>query len=224
MKPLYEFYMQRFKRNQVEQAVSRVLSPGEKRVSADLRNRVKRLLDTDRTLGRNARATDPEMATYAFYSSDAAGSGVEVWFREYEAFALLTGLQFLEHGFPQRTSVLALRRMRPVLEREHARILKLDPQTLFDEAAIRRAARPGQLVLNNLDPVFVVIYSGDEADRLGPRGKPLAPDLCRGEAETMRAIKADRGLNTLFEIVGSAHLLHWHLLNTKPSQRGRAPI
>jgi hypothetical protein len=35
-------------------------------------NHLKRLLDTDRSLGRSAKSTDPEKATYAFFSQDAA--------------------------------------------------------------------------------------------------------------------------------------------------------
>ena len=83
---------------------------------------------------------DPEKATYAFFSQDAAGSGIEVRFQEYEAFALLTGWRFLEHGFPQQKAVLALRGMRPPLEQEHARIMQLDPKVLFDQERIRAAA------------------------------------------------------------------------------------
>ena len=93
---------------------------------------MKRLLDTDRSLGRNVRSANPEMANYAFYSSHMPPAvAYEVWFQEYEAFALLIGLKFLEHGFPQQTSVLTLRGVRPDLQQEHARILQLDPKDLF---------------------------------------------------------------------------------------------
>ena len=99
-----------FKRNQVEEAISRAIDPTREKPSTDLLNRLKRLLDSDRSLGRRAKSMDPEKATYAFFSQDAAGSGIEVRFQEYEAFALLTGWRFLEHGFPQQKAVLALRR------------------------------------------------------------------------------------------------------------------
>ena len=102
---------------------------------------------------------DPEKATYAFFSQDAAGSGIEVRFQEYEAFALLIGWRFLKHGFPQQKAVLALRRVRHPLEQEHARIMQLDPKAIFDQQQIRDAARPGQLYLNNTAPVFLVICS-----------------------------------------------------------------
>jgi hypothetical protein len=220
----------RYKRNQVEEAIFHVVEPTAESPSVDLRNRLKRLLDTDRSLGRNARSLDPEKVTYAFYSKDAAGSGVEVLFQEYEAFALVVGLQFLEHGFPQRKCVLALRGLRPVLEPEHARILQLDPNVLFDVDAIRRAAQPGQLAVGSTDPVFLVIGSGAESKenvreeskenvREGESIKSLK--VCRGEIEMMQAVKANAS-STILEIVGIVHHLHHHLSTTEPSRRGRA--
>ena len=41
---------------------------------------VKRLLEADRTLGREVGSDDPAEGTFAFYSGEAPGSGVEVWF------------------------------------------------------------------------------------------------------------------------------------------------
>jgi hypothetical protein len=212
-----------FKRNQIEEAISHVVEPKAKSPSAGLRNRLKRLFDTDRGLGRNARSPDHEKATYAFFSRGATGSGVEVQFQEYEGFALVIGLKFLEHGFPQRKSVLALRSLRPALEEEHARILRLDPNTLFDEEAIRRAAQPGQLAVSTTDPVFLVVSSGAEAKGSAKKGKSIELlTVCRGEVEMMRAVKANSGLSTIFGIVGITHLLHHHLSTTEPSRRGRA--
>jgi hypothetical protein len=52
-----------------------------------------------------------------------------------------------------------LRYLRPELEREHARILKQDPAILFDEEAILRKARPGDLYFGNTDPVLLAIAS-----------------------------------------------------------------
>jgi hypothetical protein len=211
--------MPTFKRNQVEEAISRAIDPTAEKPSTDLLNRLKRLLDTDRSLGRSAKPVDPEKATYAFFSQDAAGSGIEVRFQEYEAFALLTGWRFLEHGFPQQKAVLALRRMRRPLEQEHARIMQLDPKALFDEQRIRAAARPGQLYLNNTAPVFLVICSSEEDSADERSIKSVS--ICRNEADLMRLIKSHFGLNTIFELVGPSHLLHDRLLRTPPSERGR---
>ena len=60
----------RFKRNQMEAAISRVLE-GSVKPSSELRTRLKRLLDRDRGLGRNKRSADPGRANFAFYGEDA---------------------------------------------------------------------------------------------------------------------------------------------------------
>ena len=130
--------MPTFKRNQVEEAISRAIDPTAEKPSTDLLNRLKRLLDTDRSLGRSAKSVEPEKDTYAFFSQDAAGSGIEIRFQEYEAFTLLIGWRFLEHGFPQQKAVLALRRMRRPLEQEHARIMQLESENPVRPATDQR--------------------------------------------------------------------------------------
>src|SRR6266508_47311 len=190
--------MPTFKRNQVEEAISRAIDPTAEKPSTDLLNRLKRLLDTDRSLGRSAKSVDPEKATYAFFSQDAAGSGIEVRFQEYEAFALLIGWRFLEHGFPQQKAVLALRLMRRPLEQEHARIMQLD--------------------LNNTVPVVLVICSSEEET---DERSITSVTIYRNEADLMRLIKSHFGLNTIFELVGTAHLLHDCLLRTQRSEERR---
>ena len=118
--------MSEYKRNQIEEAISNVLEPRSQAPSSDLRTRLKRLLETDRALGRAPRSVDPERANYAFYSVEAPGSGVEIWFSKYEAFALMNGLRLMAHGWPQGFAVSVMRRVRPELEKEHVRILKQD--------------------------------------------------------------------------------------------------
>jgi hypothetical protein len=210
--------MDRYKRNQVEAAISEGVNSSWNRPPAELRHRLKRLLDTDRSLGRNPRSVDPEQAAYAFYAGDAPGSGVEVWFSPYEAFALLIAFNLLEHGFPQQKTVLALRRIRSALEREHKRILKLDPGILFDQDALRDKAAPGQMAVGSTDPVYLVITT--ERKRAA---KPLKGiTICRGDTELMLFMKAALASYTIFELTIPAHRLHYHLAKTEPSQRGRA--
>ena len=144
-----------FKRNQVEEAISRVSTQGTPRT--ELETRLKRLYETDRKLGRSPRADGVERANYAFFSAEAQGSGVEVWFSEYEAFALFTALRLLEHGLPQKTAVLILRRARPQLEPKHAEIMKWDPRTIFDKKAILQGWRPGMAHLPTTRPVFLAV-------------------------------------------------------------------
>ena len=79
-----------YKRNQVEDAIVRTLGAEGARVD-ELKLRMKRLLVTDRRLGRGKRSDDKAGHRYAFYSQRPQGSGVEVMFSDYEAFALVGG-------------------------------------------------------------------------------------------------------------------------------------
>jgi hypothetical protein len=60
------------------------------------------------------------------------------------------------HGWPQGFAVAIMRRVRPDLEREHARILRQGP---FDPEAIRAAARPRVISADNTDPVYLTLAS-----------------------------------------------------------------
>src|SRR5262245_21436679 len=132
----------RFKRNQVEVAISRVLETGSVEPRSELRTRLKRLLDTDRGLGRNQRSADPERANFAFYGEDGPGRGAEIWLSTSEAYALLIALRLMQHGWPQGFAVSILRYVRPELERQLDRILQQDPAILFDQQHIIRQAQP----------------------------------------------------------------------------------
>jgi hypothetical protein len=215
--------MLNFKRNQIEEAISGVLEPQAQEPTIELRTRLKRLLDTDRALGQVPRSNDPARAHYAFYSTDAPGSGVEVRFSEYEAFALLTGLRLLGHGWPQSFAVSVMRRVRPELEKEHARILRQDTNALFDQEAIRRRAKPGDMAFDNTDPVLLTIVSRSGAGP-GEQGLLQACAICRGPVKAMGfAQKASGGAGavTMFELVTVAHRLSAALARTEPSRRGR---
>jgi hypothetical protein len=217
---LYHALMQRFKRNQIEQAISRMFNRQAVEPSTELRTRLKRLLETDRALGYSSDGGDPDMAHFAFFSSDAPGSGVEVWFSAYEAFALLTAWRLLEHGWPQATAVSILRQVRPQLQREHAQILKLDPEQIFDQKKIREKAKPGSLAVNTTDPVFLVIASMQGHPRDSASTTRLIK-ICRGE-ELMPMLRREVGLSaTTFELVAAAHVLQIRLGETEPSKRGR---
>src|SRR4030081_1143895 len=117
-----------------------------------MRTRFMRPVETGRSLGLNKRFPDSDRAKFAFYSTDAPGRGVENRFSDYEAFALLTGLRLMLHGWPQRFAVTVLRHVRPELETHHARILRQDPAELFDEEQSLQRARPADLVVNNTAP------------------------------------------------------------------------
>jgi hypothetical protein len=214
--------MLEYKRNQVEEAISRAFGEQSARPSSELRTRLKRLLDTDRSLGRNSRSADPERAIYAFYGSDSPGRGVEVWFSDYEAFALMTGLRLLQHRWPQSFPVAVLRRLRPELEREHARILKQDPKILFDHERIRENARPGDLYFDNTDPVFLTIVSGQDHPKEGSTGA-LPCAVCRGMEQVCKFVKQQSARSySLNELVTPAHALLSQLSKVQPRRRGRS--
>jgi hypothetical protein len=214
--------MLQYKRNQIEEAISRTVGEQSARPSSALRIRLKRLLDMDRSLVHNPKSADPNKANYAFYSGNSPGKGVEIWFSAYEAFALLTSLRVLQHGWPQRFAVGVLRRVRPELEKQHTLILKHDPKTLFNDKVIRQNARPGALYVDNTDPVFLTIVSHQESATEGDV-KMLPCRICRGMKEVGEFLKQEKALSyTMFDLVSSAHALSSELLKAQPRKRGRS--
>ncbi len=208
-----------FKRNQIEEAIALVLEPGSAKPSSEMRTQLRRLLETDRGFGRNKRSADPEAANFAFYGMGAPGRGVENWFSHYEAFALWIGLRLMRLGWPQGLAVAVLRRVKPDLEKHHARFLKQDPAVRFDYQLIRKRAEPGDIAVDDPDPVFLAIPSRDRKDRSGSNSAAI----CRGQTELMRFIKA-QGFGqtwTVFELGNSVHALSSALTRTRPRKRGR---
>ena len=210
-----------YKRNQVEEAIARIFFPNCEKPPSELRTRIKRLLELDRSIGRKLRSKDAEEANFGFFSEEAPGTGADISFSEYDAFSLLNGLRIMGHGWPQGFAVAIMRRVRPALEREHARILTQDPAKLFDQQAIRAGARPGDIYVDNTEPVFLVIASKAQRVADETRSAPLAA-VCRGRdkvSEFSRAVGASSV--TMFEVVTLAHRLHQALMKTEPRRRGR---
>jgi hypothetical protein len=215
--------MERFKRNQIEDAILRTLDATDAR-AIELKLRMKRLLVTDRRLGRGKRIPENPRRHYAFYSHEAPGSGVEVMFSAYEAFALLTGLLMLEHRIPQATVVSILRQLRSDLERAHRDTLRKDPQRLFDPLAVQAMTKPGMIEVNNAEPIFLVFVklSGSTAKRVDE-----LITVCDGHGEMNSFIKKHSvaGLGTtFFELVSLMHQLSTNLVKTRPVKRGRSSI
>jgi len=213
--------MQVLKRNQVEEAISRLWEPKAQEPTPELRTKLKRLLEADRNLGRTLRSRDAEVSNYAFYSDEAPGSGVENWFSEYEAFALFMALQIMAHGWTQGFAVSVLRRLRNELERKHSQILKMDETVLFDQDAIRRNAKPGDFAFNTTFPVLLTIISLGVSDA---NETPLC-SICDGVAKTMRWVQEKTGGKhfgfTMFELVSPIFALNKNLAQSLPRPRGR---
>jgi hypothetical protein len=213
-----------YKRNQIEEAIARIVVPNCEEPPSELRTRIKRLLELDRSIGRRPRSKDAEEANFAFFSDEAPGTGGVVSLSEYEAFALLNGLRIMEHRWPQGFAVSVMRRVRPDLEREHARILKQDPDRLFDQEAIRATGRPGDIAADNTDPVYLTLASKAQRAPDETHAAPFSA-VCRGYgkvSEFSRNVGASSV--TMFEVVTLAHRLHQELMKTKPRRRGRGRL
>ncbi len=208
-----------FKRNQVVEAIALVLEGDSTPRGSEMRTWLKRVLETDRALGRRGRSADPHRANFAFYSEDAPGRGMENWFSGYEAFALLTSLRLMQHGWPQGFVVTVLRGVRPELERHHARILKQDPAVLFDKQLIVQRARKGDLAVDNTDPVFLGLISAKQGDLSGP----ISAAICRGQEQLMAFVRLHGPGQpfTSYELVNSVQALSSALAKTSPRKRGR---
>jgi hypothetical protein len=128
------------------------------------------------------------------------------------------------HGWPQGLAVSIMRRVRPELERHHARILRQDPTLLFDKEAIRRNAREGDMAFDNTDPILLIIVSKSGSGRR-EQEEPLKCAIRRGPEEAMRfvwEVSRSTGAFTMFELVGVAHRLSQELTRTEPRPRGRS--
>jgi hypothetical protein len=191
-----------YKRNQIEEAIARIFDPDSQKPPSELRTRIKRLLELDRSIGRKVRSKDPEEANFAFFSEEAPGTGADILFSEYEAFALLNGLRIMDHGWPQSFAVSMMRRVRVDLESEHARIL-----------------RRGAIAAENTDPVFLTIASISQPS---PDVALLLCAVCHG-SDDVSSFSGGVGASsvTTFEVATLIHTLHSELMKTAPRRRGR---
>jgi hypothetical protein len=211
-----------YKRNQVEEAIVRTLGAEGARVD-QLKLKMKRLLVTDRRLGRGKRSDYKVGRRYAFYSQQPQGSGVEVMFSDYEAFALLAALLVLEHGIPQAKVVSILQEIRSDFESAHRHTLQRDPKVLFDPQSIRAMASPGMFAVNNTAPVFLAFVKLD----IGKGRVHAFIAVCQGQKHLWEFLK-DHSVPgsgaTHFEFTRLMHTLAGKLSQTQPLKRGRSTI
>lgn len=210
-----------YKRNQVEEAISRTLGETSAKPSSELRTRVKRLLDADRNLGRTARSSDRRENNYAFYSNVAPGKGTEVHFSGYEAFALMEALKLMKHEWPQGFVVSIMREARRDLEKRHRRILELDSGALFNPELIRERNEGGAYSGTNSVQEFLLIVS-DDGVKEQPADRPY-PMLFDDQRQAFEFQLKEPGRScTWLELVTPAHSLRDNLNRTLPRQRGRS--
>lgn len=212
--------MKRFTRSQVLKAISVTLGQGPTPGEA-LKTDAKRLLDTDRRLERRSGSKNPEVANYAFFSGEAPGSGVEVYFSSYEVFALRLAVGLLQQEWPQATAVRIMRQLRSILETKHSEILRWNPAQLFDREKVKAAAKPGDLAVDTTRPTYLAISSlkGRPAQNPADQTREVA---VLENGELMPFIRREAGRYfTVIELTKLAHELQAALAKTKPSKRGR---
>jgi hypothetical protein len=211
-----------FRRNQVDEAVGRVLELESRQLRSEARTRLRRLLDLDRQLGRKKGSNRAENANFAFHSDDGPGKGTENLFSEYESFAILLGLQMMQHGWTQGFAVTQLRRLRPELEKKHRHILRRHSAALLNTTQIERPIRLHFMVPSATPPAYLVLISS-EGDRHLIRSR-----IC--DYETIQAFVRHEGLGqekglgrtfTIFPLTTYAQRLHFELLKSEPKKRGR---
>jgi len=210
--------MQVYKRNQVEEAIAHIMGndPGAK--PAELRTRIKRLLDADRAQGCTKHSDDPERSNYAFYTGAAPGKGVEVNFTEYEASAVFMGVRMLDHHWPQGFAVSTLRRFRRGLEAVHQRILRTEGRSQF---AVMSDQGPGSLVQTHSRPEFFLIVSDSQTEPGSASSKPYARLFRNQEAAFKFQLERPGRSCTWLELVVPAVTLHRQLQQIEPRKRGR---
>lgn len=226
-----------YKRNQLEEAILRAEALDPATEGAETRIRIKRLLDLDRK-----QVPDPHRSlssTYAFYGSEAPGTGFEVLFSSYEVFALWVGLRLLAAGFPQGRVLFLMRYYRKALEKEHRRILRTDLADLFarsgflteyaTDADRERLVREGRLVEHIDDMVFLAVRGEPEAIGITTRtfrgdGYVRPDNIVRGGKELLRFMEIEgfaRRSVLSVELVNPALQLNYWLERIPPTRRGR---
>jgi hypothetical protein len=221
-----------FTRGQIEwaiaQATGRTVRPdGEPHHGLNMK--LKRLLDIDRKKGIDASQAEPEFRRFAFLEGGLPGKGFAISYTRYDAFALLLGLHLLESNAPQMAVIRVLRRIRPELVREHARILRLSPQGLAQmKHGVERRIKDGQLVKEPAKMVFLVLPSGAGADLLYRRGQDdtiKLANIARSRDELVDVVAYLALVSPpvlVFELINPAHQLAWWLERAPLIRRGRS--
>ena len=210
--------MHYYKRDQLEEAIIRTLGAKEA-PGHDLKLRIKRLLLTDRRLGRGKRSD--QRPHYAFFGGKPQGSGTDVTFTGFEVFAVLAALLLLRHGIPQAKVVSILRDVRPDLEAAHHEILGKKPEVLFDQQEIQAMSSEGVIAVDSTVPIFLAFVELD----IG-RGKVQATiSVCRGLDELGKFLKQHAVVgsgSTFFQFTRLMRTLASNLSETRPIKRGRS--
>jgi hypothetical protein len=198
-----------YKRNQVEEAISRAIGESSAEPSATLKARLKRLLDVDRKLATGAGPR------FAFCAKAPEGKGAITLFSFADACALFIGMRMLEHGWPQNFVVSSLRPVRADLSRRHEAILRRPVQLR------KTLPEAGEVEFGGPTSDFLLVVS----DMRAARNKSSEPYLRLFDSETeafkFQLEEAGRSCSW-FSLEGPARILHQQLSTSLPRKRGRA--
>ena len=135
-----------YRRGQVEWALWRMSTigrPAPEEATLVFRNRIKRLLEIDRTGA--FEASRKGKGQLAFSEDRPEGTGFDVAFTAYNAFILALGLDLLRMGFIQSEVVMLMNFLRPRLGKIFDRILQNPPDPERRSARVKRhAVKPEQ--------------------------------------------------------------------------------
>jgi hypothetical protein len=207
-----------YKRNQLEGAVIQTLGATDAQ-ARDLKLKIKRLLLTDRRLGRSKRSGRGDH--YAFYTGKPQGTGTEVLFTGYEVFAVMAAVIVLQHGIPQAKVVSILQEVRSDFEAAHRDTLQMDLKVLFDPRAVQKL--PGLIAVDNTAPVFLAFVKLD----IGKGRVHAFISVCRGLDELGKFLKEHSIVgsgSTYFEFTRLIRTLAANLSQTRPIKRGRSTV
>jgi hypothetical protein len=128
-----------YRRGQLEWALWRMSTIGRSappEPSPVFRNRIKRLLEIDRTGA--SEASRKGKGQLAFSKDRPEGTGFDVAFTAYDAFILALGLDLLRMGFVQSEVVMLMNFLRPRLGKTFGRILQDPPDAERRSARVKR--------------------------------------------------------------------------------------
>jgi hypothetical protein len=203
-----------YRRSQVEWSIARTVDDTDRRSSgpsAALALDIKRLLDTDRRCEVARTSGNPERKRYAFLPRELPGKGTEVEFSEEDAACLLMAVKLLRGGLPQLTTVRMVRRIRPAIAQELARV------------GHKQSPGDGEA------PSFLVIGSGESAsdlyrkDREGGLTLELA-NICHTGDDVLQVLEYVTAVGdaaVVVEIGKAIGALLGHLTKAPLVKRGR---
>ncbi len=209
-----------------------------KAVPPPFANRVKRLLELDRKMEKDAMS-ETRQARFAFHDTPPGGKGAEQAYSPFNVFMLAIGLDFVEAGFKQLEVVFLLRHIRHWLI-EHFEWIQNNPPAFrqrlhpkdrpdcptYQDGRVEVADCRVFLLVDQSE--FLELFPGMAEN--WPKGRPifLEPAFCRG-VEELGVVLSDRMPNRrrktfVLELAHAAALVPRFLEKSPAFSRGRGSV